>query len=254
MTSCVANKYFSGQGSLLLATKDGSSGDALGFTPVGNVSALTLSIETETVEHKESCTGARAIDKELVTEVAVNMAFTMENFSKENLALALYGSSSEVTGASVADELVTARHDKWVSLTNIKVSAVVVGDDATPTVTYVLDTDYELNAETGSIKVLSTGSITDLQVVYVDYTFDTHEVVEAVETSSAPERWARFEGLNTANEDKAVVVDIYKASMQPLAELALINEEFGAMEIEAKVLSDATRASGSKFFTYKQVA
>jgi len=251
--ACVVNQYFSGQGALLLAERD-VLGNALGFRPVGNVSALTIGIETTVFEHKESCTGVRGIDLEIVQEVAASMTFTMESLDRENLALALYGGSSAITGASVSDELVTAHHDLWMPLDNLKVSAVVVGDDATPTITYVLDTDYELNSEAGTIKVLSTGAITDLQVVFVDYTFADQDDVQALLTGTAPQRWARFEGLNTADAEKPVTVDAFKLSVQPLAELALINEEITQMEVEATVLSDELRVTGSKYFSIRRVA
>ena len=252
--SCITNEYFSGQGSILVATKDSVTGEPEGFRPVGNVSALTIGIETTVFQHRESCSGTRGIDKEIVQEVAVNIAFTMESISKENLALAAYGSESVVAGGSASDEQVKLFHDLWMPLANIQVSAVVVGDDAVPTTTYVLDTDYELNEAAGSIKALSGGAITDGQVVFVDYDFAGHDAIEALITSAAPERWIRFEGLNTADTDKPVVVDIYKGSIQPLAELALINEELAEMAVEVAALADNTRATGSIYFSVKKVA
>lgn len=252
--SCISNQYYSGQGSILVATKNVTTGEPEGFIPVGNVSALTIGVETTVFEHKESCTGTRGIDKVITQEVNVTVAFTMESINDENLALALYGSNAAVAGASVSDEQIPLYHDKWQKLAHIKVDTVVVGDDAVPTTTYVLGTDYELNEETGSIKALSTGAITDTQVVFVDYNFTGYDQIEAIISSAAPERWIRFEGLNTADGDNPVVVDVYKGSIQPLAELALINEELAEMAVEASALSDSTRASGSNYFTVRQIA
>lgn len=252
--SCVTNEYFSGQGSVLIATKNSITGEPEGFVPVGNVSSLTLGIETTIFEHKESCSGTRGIDKEIVTEIKVTVAMTLESISKENLALALYGTESEIAGASITDEEVALWHDKWQRMSTIKVSAVVVGDDAIPTATYDLGDDYVLNEEAGSIMALSTGIITDGQVVFLDYTHETFDNIEGIITSAAPERWVRFEGLNTADTNKPVIVDIYKMSMKPLAELALINEELVEMGVEGGALSDATRTTGSKYFTVKKVA
>lgn len=252
-TSCTTNQYFSGQGSLLLATRNATTGAAEGFVPVGNVSSLTLGIETTTYEHKESCTGVRGIDLEIVQEIKVSAAFTMESMTPDNLAMVLYGSQSAVASASETDEQVVLYHDKWMPLANINVSAVIVGDDAVPTTTYTLGTDYVLNAEAGAIMALSTGAITDAQTVFVDYTSGDHSVVEAVETGTPPTRWGRFEGLNTADTDKPVTIDLYKMSISPLAELALITDEITQAEIETKILSDALRATGSKYFTVRKV-
>ena len=140
--------------------------------------------------------------------VGVTITITMEPIDAEHVPLPSTGTTARVTIATVSDELVTAHHDLWVRRDNIKVSAVVVGDDATPTITYVLDTDYELNPETGSIRVLSTGAITDLQVVFVDYTFATYDQIEAITSSIAPERWILFEGLNIADGENPVVIVI----------------------------------------------
>ncbi len=251
--SCATNEYFSGQGSVLIATKHTTTGEPEGFVPVGNVSALTLGVETTEFEHKESCSGTRGVDKVMVQEVKVSFAMTLESLNKENMALTMYGTATEVAGASVSDEQIIAAHDMWTRLGNIKVSSVIVGDDATPTTTYTLDTDYELNAEAGSIKVLSTGAIADLASIFIDYTFETHDNIEGVTSSAAPERWVRFEGMNTADTDKPVVIDIYKMSIKPLAELALINEELSEMAVEGSALSDTTRASGSKYYTVKKI-
>lgn len=251
--SCISNQYYSGQGSLLVATKNSSTGEPEGFVPVGNVNALTIGVETTVFEHKESCTGTRGIDKVITQEVNVTIAFTLESLSDENLALALYGTNAAVAGASISDEQIALYHDKWQRLAHIKVDTVVVGDDAGPTTTYVEGTDYEINTETGSIKALSTGAISDAQVVFVDYNHAAYDLVDAITSSAAPERWIRFEGLNTADGDNPVVVDIFKGSIQPLAELALINEELAEAAVEANALSDPTRTSGSTYFQVRQV-
>jgi hypothetical protein len=245
--------YFSGQGVVLLGERDAITGANTGLTPVGNVSALSLTVETTVFQHKESWTGQRGIDLELNQEVNVGVNMTMESIDKDNLALALYGTATAVASGSVTGEVVTAQPGKWVLLANIDVSTVVVnGPGGTPT--YVLDTDYKLNAEAGSIEILTAGSISQDELLEIDYAYGDQDNVEAVTSSAAPLRWARFEGLNTADGDKAVVVDIYKLSVQPLAELGLINEELAQMELESRALSDPLRSSGSKYFTVRKIA
>ena len=217
---------------------------------------MTLGFDVEKFEHKDSQAGTRAIDLTLIQETNATISMTMESLNRENLALALYGTSSLVAGGTAVDEQVKTYHDLWVSLANIKVSSVLIGDDDgdTPTTTYVLDTDYELNLETGSLRVLSTGAIADGATIFTGYTYAAQEKVEAITTSSAPERWARFEGLNTADTDKPVVIDIYRLAINPLSELSLVNEEIAGMEVEADVLQDNNRLTGSKFFTMRHVA
>ncbi len=263
-TAYTESKYFSGQGVLLLAARD-TAGEPTGFTPVGNVSELTIGIAVTDLEHKESQTGQRAIDLILTKDVNVTVKFTMESFNKENMALALYGTSNAVIAGSIlvgAPEVVKGYVGKWTALTNIKIAAVVVKDSA-DTITYELGKNYEVNTEAGSIYIYPTATqtslaaannITDAEVLHVSYTFAAQDNIEAITSSSAPIRWARFEGLNTADSDKAMVVDIYKMQMKPLAELGLINEELDKMVVESKAVSDALRLTGSKFFGIRQIA
>jgi len=247
--TCTTTKYYSGQGAVLLADRDPVDGEPTGFLPVGNVSALTLSIETEEFEHKESCTGARAIDLTIVQEISVGLAMTMESLNKENLALALFGTESEVASGAVVDEAQVGRLDKHLGLRRIGVSSVVVtGAAGTPV--FVLNTDYTENLTMGSIFILSSGSITEGLTLEVSYSFVVQHEVEAVITSTGAEKHVRFEGLNTAESPNTeTVVDVFKFKVSPLAELALINDEIAQMEIEGDVLSDAFKLPpNSKFF------
>ena len=249
-TADTSSNYLSGQGVLLLATKDGTTGEPnSGFRAVGNVSALSIGNDVTEFEHKESQSGQRAVDLTLITEISVSVNFTMESLVSENLALALKGTQTDTVASSVTNEVVVGYHDLWSPLDRIDVSSVVVTNTGGIT-TYTVDTDYQLDAAAGAIRVLSTGAITDTQSLEVDYSFGAQESVGALTVSANPTRWARFHGLNTVDNDNPVVVDVYKMEITPLAELALINDEIAQMEIEASALSDATRATGSKFFTF----
>jgi hypothetical protein len=240
----MANYYYSGQGSLYEADRDGS-GNPTGFRPLGNVPSLEMSIEVSKFEHKESESGSRAIDLTIVQEKKGTFSMTVDNLAMTNLAMAFWGTESAVTGASITDEEVTLYHDKWMPLAHPAVSALVVGDDATPTTTYVLGTDYEVNLAAGSIKALSTGDITDGQVVFADYTHASYSNMDGL-TQTSMEKYLRFEGLNTI-DGKTVVVDIFKASIDPLTGFGLINEENGSFDLTGNILYDSNNLPGGFF-------
>lgn len=250
---CTNSEYFSGQGSILIAQRD-IGGNALGFREVGNISAANIALETTVFSHQENCSGLRTTDKELVQSVSGTLAFTMESLNRENLALAMYATDTVIAAASVADEEVTGYFDLWTSLANVDVSNVIVGDDAVPTTTYVEGVDYHLDAKSGAILVLSTGAITDMQNLFIDYDHSAQENIAGLTSSSAPEVWVRFAGLNTADTNKPVIIDVFKASVQPLAALELINEEFASLEMTTTILTDITKTSGSTFFNVRRVA
>ncbi len=252
--TCVVTQYFSGQGPVLLATRDPSTGAPEGFLPVGNVSSLVIAIEREEFEHKESCSGARAIDLTITQEISATVTMVMESINKENLALALFGTEAVIAGASVVTENIIARLDKFVPLAHIKVSMVVVtGAAGTPV--FVLDTDYTVNLEFGTICPLSTGAITEDLPLEVDYDFASQEEVQAITSSTPPERAMRFEGLNTAADpNKELLVDVFRFAAAPLAEFALILDEITQMSIEGDALVDPFKpTTGSQIFEVTKV-
>lgn len=236
--------YFSGQGVVLLAERD-AEGNPTGFLPVGNVSDLKISVSTSTLEHKESHTGQRGTDLRLTTETKCALSMTMENFVSENLARVSRGLSTKVTGGSVTDHAVKARLGKVISLPHVKVSAVTVSDGVTP---LVAGTDYWLNADAGSIKFADaiTG-VLEGDDLTIDYTYADQYRVDAL-TQGSKELFMRFEGLNTAEANAPVVVEVFKFSTDPFKELALIGDGVQSFVLEGSVLADTTRVTGSKYF------
>jgi hypothetical protein len=65
-------------------------------------------------------------------------------------------------------------------------------------------------------------------------------------TQPLPERWVRFEGLNTADSNKEVVIDLYRVAINPTKELSVIGNDLMKFELSGQVLADLTKsASGS---------
>jgi hypothetical protein len=155
------DEYFSGQGIVLIAER-GEDGNPMGFEPIGNVSALTIGINTNTLEHKESKTGQRGTDLRLTTETTVSLSMTAENFIAKNLARVLRGTRNVVPGATVTDQPLAAYPGKVSGLNRIKLTALILEQGASPLVAYVDDVtawDYKANAAAGSI-LLNDGSVT----------------------------------------------------------------------------------------------
>lgn len=238
--------YFSGQGVVLLAERDPANGKPKGFVAVGNVSALALSVATSVLEHKESHTGQRGTDLRLTTETKVTLSMTMENFVAENLARVSRGTTTKVATGSVTGEALKFYPGMVVPLAHIKVSAVVINNAGTP---LVAGTDYEVNEEAGSIKfAASVATLTEGAALTANYTYADQYKVDAL-TLGAKELYMRFEGLNTAEENAPVVVEVFKFSTDPFQELALIADNVQSFVLEGSVLADGFRTTGSKYFT-----
>lgn len=246
-------EYYSGQGVVLVGEYD-ASGAVAGLTAVGNVTSLKISIETASVEHKESQSGQRGVDRRSVKETKAGLTMTLENFTRDTLALAFRGGYTAIPAGSVEDAALVCALGKVQPLGHLKVSAVVIEKGVTPLVAYVDDDtpyDYKLNADAGSVQFAATpatSGLVDGDPLTVSYAHAAQARVDAL-TEGTKERFLRFEGLNTEDELAPVVVEAFKFVADPAKELALITDEgMATFELEGTLLADATRATGSKFF------
>jgi TolB-like protein len=67
-------------------------------------------------------------------------------------------------------------------------------------------------------------------------------------TTGIQERYMRFEGLNTAEDNQPVIINVFKFSIDPLKELAMISDTFAQFVLEGSVLRDGLQLTGSKYF------
>lgn len=229
--------YFSGQGKLLIASRD-ANGNAQAFRHVGNVRELIVDPSTEMLTHKESGTGQRLTDLRLITGKEVAVRFTLEDFSIDNLALALYGAKATQNSGSVTAEVLPSglAVGDYVRLKYPEVSSVVVKDSAGTPATLVAGTDYEVaSANHGTLKIKNLGSY--VQPFKVDYSYAAHDYTTMFGTAPV-DRWLRFEGLNTADGDKPVLIELYKVSLDPTDELAAIQDNLAGLPLTGQALYD----------------
>lgn len=255
--------YYSGQGVVLLGVRDPITGKGKEFIQVGNVSDLTISVKTSVTEHKESQSGARGIDLRLTTEVASTCSMKLDSFNAANLATGLRGVVTAVPGATVTGEALDFSPGKIQSLLRVGVSSLVVKKASTPLIKYVAGTatavdgewDYKENLVAGSIMFATTPKTALLVLgddLTADYTFATQKVVGAL-TEAASEVYLRFEGLNTADGNKPVVVEVFRFLTDPLKTLSLISDKIQEYDLEGTILLDALQ-TGSKYFKQTMLA
>jgi len=123
------------------------------------------------------------------------------------------------------------------------VSAVQVQDsDATPQTLPI--SQYSVNAKHGSLVVLdATSGGPYTEPFTVDYAYGAAQST-AMFTQPLPERWIRFEGLNTADGNREVVIDLYRVAINPAKELSIITDELLKFELSGQVLADLTKPVG----------
>lgn len=267
MGHVVKEEYFSGQGVVMIATRD-ANGNPQGFRPLGNCPAVAIKNATTTLEHKEATTGQRGTDKRLTTEVKVGIEITLENYNAANVAMVTRGTKTEKTAGSVTGEAVTAYPGLVTSLAHMKVSTVVVKQGVTTLTAFVDEAtpwDYKLNAEAGSL-LFNTATGLDASgpadnITYtlgvadditVDYAYAKQVEVDAF-TSGNVEYYLRFEGLNTAEQDSPVVVEVFKFSVDPTQDFSMISDQIQSFVLQGSVLKDSLRATGSQYYKVTKI-
>lgn len=244
--------FFSGQGPLMIA-KIGADGKPMGFRHVGNCTELSISPKTTSDDRKDSMTGARAIIKKMTVEVGTDIAFKLDSvMDNENLAMALRATFTEKAAGTVTDEAVTAYAGCILPLAHIALvdDNTLVVKSANGQTTYDKGDDYTVADNSlyivpgGAIGTADEGDGIALKVSY-GYGKQTH--FQPL-TEAAQEYALRFEGLNTADDNKAVVVNVYKVGTDVTKQFGMITDKAIPLEISGAALLDPTRTIGSKFF------
>lgn len=237
----MAEIYFSGQGTVYAATRnsDGTV-DRDAYRDLGNVPSLTLTLETEVLEHKESKTGNRLTDLRIVRERMATLSLTLESFTKDNLMMLLYGTSESVAGAVVSNEAFPnpVAVGDVVALNHAILDEAAAFTVAATAGTPALGTHYSVDKKGGMVTILSLAGLT--QPLNATYTHLTKDVVPMFESTQV-ERFLKFSGLNTANANKGAVVELYRVVFDPVNNFDLINDELGQYELTGSVLYDSTR-------------
>lgn len=237
--------YFSGQGKVFVAPL--VAGVPGIFRWLGNVPDFAPKFETSKLEHKESYTGQRLTDANITTENKSSISATIEDWSRENLAMATRGTASQTTSGAVLDEASPSAIEAgqiWV-LKNPKISALSVTDSSGTPLT-ISPADYTVDLDFGTIVPKANAITGSTLPLLATYTKGAVEVVSFY-TKGVEEVALRFEGINTADNNKKVLVEIYRVALDPTQELGLITEELGQFKMEGNALVDDTQTDDVLF-------
>lgn len=238
--------YYSGQGRLGIGDRN-PDGTFTGLVFVGNVTTLTIDIASTKFEHKESMSGQRAIDLTIVQEKNATFAFTAESLRLDMLALGLYGTQSRNIGGTVASEEHVVRHGKAIPLMHPNVANVLITGS-------VQDVDYLVDEGFGTVYPVAAGNLVEGETVEISYTYGAFDQIDAFTQATPPERFLRFEGLNTV-DGSLRLIEIPIAAFDPLTGLEFINEELGTGEFAGNIKPDLTivEAGRSQFFRERRI-
>lgn len=252
--------YYSGQGRLAIGDRDSATGKYSNIVFIGNVTSLEVDIATDKFDHKESMDGLRTTDVSFSKSNTATFKFTSESLILQLLAIGLYGdTSSKVAGAAVA-EVHPFKQGAAIPLLNPNVSDVVVTTVPTSGSGEVLveGTDYIVDEGFGTIyPVVGSAKVTAEGIsVSIGYSHGAFDQVDVFTQAQAPEKYLRFEGLNTLNGDLRLI-EIPRAQLDPLTGLEFINDELGSGDFAGSILMDPYITGGpgnSQFFRERRIS
>lgn len=195
----------------------------------GNTPEINLTSESETLDHYDSDGGVRQKDDSVLLQLTRTGSFTTDHISPANLALFFLGSETVLTQASATAQTTTISAVKRGMRYQLGVStANPAGARGVTNVTIagkVLGTDFTVDAATGGIVILESGSIAEGSSTTV--TFDAQAVSYNRVVTAAN---AQIEGslFYVANNPKGDNFDYYwpKVVLRPDGDFALKTDEW----------------------------
>ena len=232
--------YLFGQGRVEIAERIGAT---LGeWVWLGDVSDMSLSFEEEKFTHKESYSGQRSDVRELSVGTSLNTSLTIHELSAENVARFTRGTVTAIAEGTVTDEsLGTVAAGDIVQLENLGVSDLVISDSTAVPVT--IDPEHYSVDPFG--EVVFTTLPTPLPTMPLLASYKHTSAQQATFLSGSKKEYAlRFKGVNLAELDKPVLVELYKVSPSLLQTLSLITSgnQLASAPVEFKPLLDTSKS------------
>lgn len=222
---------------------------ALPAIAVGSVSACEITHEENEIRQANFGRAGGTLNV-VQRPSAVGINLTFQSLSIPNLARALRGGITDVASGSVTDEAHVAFKGALIRTARMNISDVTVTDTAEPTpATFVAGTDYRV---TGSgIVILEGGAIDDEDDILISYDYTDQQIVQAL-TQGGDEYTLYFDGLNEADGNRNVAVDIWRIKFGLPSNLQLIGEDFISMEVSGEALVDGTQTGvgASQFYRW----
>lgn len=244
------NNYVFGRGQLFLNLY--AAGVFEGRRFIGNCPSFNLSVESEIFEHVSSTSGIQTTDLKVTKSTKFSGQIVCDDMQPENMALFLVGSQATLSQVAtpVTNEAIVVNKGRHFQLgltvsnkVGIRDVTSVVVTDVAGTTTYVLNTDYKLDADSGMIYIISGGAITNGQTIHVDYTptAGSRPYIQSGDSGSLQgEIFFVSDNANGDNRDVRIPI----ATISPSGELPFITaDDIGAItfDIGPSTLDSATK-------------
>ena len=226
------------------------SGAVATFMNVPEVDELTLAIATEFVTHVSKRNSMRVKDLNVPVMTSITGTLKVSTATADMLKQLLFGAKAAVGAGTITAQSLGSglAVGDWVKVPgdyrDITLTSIV--DSAGSPATLVNGTDYTIDLAAGMIKILNIGSYT--QPFKITGTAGAGTGVGLLNERKG-EKWLRFKGINVADGDNSVTLDLYKIQISPTKSMQLMatGNEPTSFEIEFEALKDTTKSVSGTF-------
>lgn len=240
----MATNYTLGRGKVYFSRFLTGTQTPEGYRYIGNTPEFNLTIEQETLDHFSSDAGIREKDESVPLQVNRTGSMTTDDIQKENVALFFFGDAATLSVASsigLTDNTIVAIEGKThqIGRTAAKPDGArgienVVVKDVTDVTTYVLNTDYTLDAARGLITIIAGGGISTDDVIHITYDQDAVTMDQVISGSEPVEGSIMLLEDNPVGENHDVIIPWCKIS--PNGDLAFKGDDWRVIPFSIEIL------------------
>lgn len=239
-----------------------AAGVAQGEKLLGSCDVFSLTPSEETIEKVGMVDNTNPIIARAITKRQLEVAITMNEVDKANLAMVMLGNEANYTQSATARTDIAAHPaggvllDRWYvngsGDRNIPATPTVktgtIGGGAAGASTKTLGTDYYVDTFNGRIYVIPTGTITAGHGMWLSYTpsaITTLDEADLLNASGVLTGKIRFAGdpVNGPITD----VELWRVALSSGGDVSLIGTDWAGLQLKGLVLSDAANHPTSPF-------
>lgn len=221
------------------------TGEPDALSEFGEAPEFEISIEEERAENMATGGALNEKDLSVTTYMGCTGTLRVKEVEGISLPLALFGQENSEAGATLTNQAfpsgIAVGEKHFLPGHPIGVTAVTIHDSAGTPDTLDAGTDYELDADFGTVKFLNVTGFT--QPFKANYTKPAIKSVSIASTVPG-EKFIFFRGINIADEEKPVALEMYRARLSPSKQLSLKTaegKEVTVFEFTIEFLADPTK-------------
>lgn len=224
----------------------GADGNPTGELDLGNCAEFSVKQALTLKEHFTSRGGVKRRDLNLLQDVKFSIPLTLDEYSKENLLLAICGDAVEylTQSAGAATATVAACRGRWLETGFRSIKNTVVSHGGTVFTALV---DYLVDNPGGRVMPLSTGAIYENEPLLVSFEYDA--ICQPKLVAGKREVLGLLRFIPNITQGPSWELKAWKCKLKLEEAIQFVTDDWGLLKLVAEVMSDEEAHPAEPFFT-----